>query len=455
MPTSVFSIAKFLLATIAILILITVEASAEKRVALIVGNSSYVNVTRLDNPKNDARLMADTLRSLGFQLVGGGAQLDLEKPALDRAVQSFGQQIQGADVALFYYAGHGVQVAGSNYLVPVNANPTREADVDFQMVDVNLVLRQMQGSGTRLNLVILDACRNNPFGGRGLRASEGGLAQMRAPDGTLISYATQPGSVAQDGTDGHSPYTKALAATVRRAGLDIFQTFNQVGLAVKRSTGGSQQPWVSSSPIDGAFYFVPPAAPAAPQPTDPPQQEARLTPPPRLNDDAKTITDPAQLQEISARLYELNFDPETPSGKSTAKVAIRDFQSVNGLTQTGEATEGLLRRLRETKYVGPWGSIVYGEDSGKWGLSWGHVTRKEAVADARAKCGSSKCPIELSFYGKTCGAFAVSGKQWSLMARDTVDKAKLEALDACGKSGKTCSIIGAVCADGSGLPDQR
>ncbi|MBN8959681.1 MAG: caspase family protein [Rhizobiales bacterium] len=451
MPTSLFSIAKFIVATIAIFVLVTAEASAEKRVALIVGNSSYVNVTRLDNPKNDARLMADTLRSLGFQLVGGGAQLDLEKPALDRAVQSFGQQIQGADVALFYYAGHGVQVAGSNYLVPVNANPTREADVDFQMVDVNLVLRQMQGSGTRLNLVILDACRNNPFGGRGLRASEGGLAQMRAPDGTLISYATQPGSVAQDGTDGHSPYTRALAATVRRAGLDIFQTFNQVGLAVKRSTGGSQQPWVSSSPIDGTFYFVPPTAPPA---SEPPQLEARMTPPPRLNDDAKTITDAVKLQEINARLYELNFDPETPGGKPATTIAIRDFQSVNGLPQTGEATEGLLRRLRETKYVGPWGSIVYGEDSGKWGLSWGHVSRKEAVADARAKCGSSKCPIELSFYGKTCGAFAVSGKQWSLMARDTIDKAKLEALDACGKSGKACSIIGAVCADGSGLPNQ-
>lgn len=455
MPTPVFSVAKFFIALVAALVLLTVDASAEKRVALIIGNSTYANVTRLDNPKNDARLMADTLRSLGFQLVGGAAQLDLEKPALDRAVQSFGQQIQGADVALFYYAGHGVQVAGSNYLVPVNANPTREADVDFQMVDVNLVLRQMQGSGTRLNLVILDACRNNPFGGRGLRASEGGLAQMRAPEGTLISYATQPGSVAQDGTDGHSPYTRALATTVRRAGLDIFQTFNQVGLAVKRSTGGSQQPWVSSSPIDGAFYFVPPAAPTALPPPQPSQQEARLTPPPRLNDDAKAITDPARLQEISERLYELNFDPETPTGKPATKVAIREFQSVNELPQTGEATEGLLRRLRETKYVGPWGSIVYGEDSGKWGLSWGHMSRKEAVADARAKCGSSKCPIELSFYGKTCGAFAASGRQWSLMARDNIDKAKLASLDACGKSGKACSIIGAVCADGSGLPDQR
>ena len=243
-----------------IALLFVTPAAAEKRVALVIGNSSYQNVPRLDNPRNDAALMAETLSALGFTLIGSRAQLDLDKPAMDLAVQTFGRQVQGADVALFYYAGHGVQVSGSNYLVPVTANPTREADVDFQMVDVNLVLRQMQGSGTRLNMVILDACRNNPFGARGLRASDGGLAQMRAPEGTLISYATQPGNVALDGADGHSPYTRALASTVRQAGLDIFQTFNQVGLAVKRQTGGSQQPWVSSSPIDGNFYFVPPAS---------------------------------------------------------------------------------------------------------------------------------------------------------------------------------------------------
>jgi len=260
-------------------------ASADKRIALIIGNSAYQNVTRLDNPKNDATLMADTMRGLGFTLVGNGPQVDLDKAGLDRAVQSFGQLIQGADVAMFYYAGHGVQVNGSNYLVPVNANPTREADVDFQMVDVNVVLRQMQGSGTRLNLVVLDACRNNPFGGRGLRATEGGLAQMRAPEGTLISYATQPGSVAQDGADGHSPYTKALANTVRRAGLDIFQTFNQVGLTVKRATGGSQQPWVSSSPIDGDFYFVPPTGSAASHQSDAPAQDI---PPARSRPDEPT-----------------------------------------------------------------------------------------------------------------------------------------------------------------------
>src|SRR5271169_2763796 len=146
-------------------------AVADKRVALVVGNGAYQHVARLTNPRNDAELMAETLRSLGFILIGDRAQVDLDKAGFDSAVQSFGNQLQGADVGLFYYAGHGVQVRGTNYLVPVSANPTREADVDFQMVDVALVLRQMEGSRTRLNLVMLDACRNNPFGGRGLRAS--------------------------------------------------------------------------------------------------------------------------------------------------------------------------------------------------------------------------------------------------------------------------------------------
>ena len=127
--------------------------------------------------------------------------------------------------------------------------------MDFQMVDAALVLRQMDGAGTKLNIVILDACRNNPFGGRGLRGSDGGLAQIRAPEGTLLSYATQPGNVALDGSDGHSPYTRALVETMQRPGLDVLQAFNQVGLIVKRATGSSQQPWVSSSPIDGSFYF--------------------------------------------------------------------------------------------------------------------------------------------------------------------------------------------------------
>ena len=238
---------------------------AERRVALVIGNGQYQHVPRLANPTSDARLIADTLMSLGFMLVGGKAQFDLDKLGFDRTVQAFGTAIQGAGVALFYYAGHGVQVRGANYLVPVSANPTREADVDFQLLNADLVLRQMEGAGTRLNLLLLDACRNNPFAGRGLRTAGGGLAQMQAPEGTLISYATQPGNVALDGTDGHSPYTKALASAFKKPGLDLFAVFNETGLEVKQRTGGAQQPWVSNSPIAGQFYFAstPAQAPAA------------------------------------------------------------------------------------------------------------------------------------------------------------------------------------------------
>ncbi len=432
---------------LAMALLFASPAAADKRIALVVGNSAYQNVTRLDNPRNDAALMAETLASLGFTLVGGRAQLDLDKPAMDLAVQNFGRQVQGADVALFYYAGHGVQVSGANYLVPITANPTREADVDFQMVDVNLVLRQMQGSGTRLNMVILDACRNNPFGARGLRASDGGLAQMRAPEGTLISYATQPGNVALDGTDGHSPYTRALAGTIKQAGLDIFQTFNQVGLAVKRSTGGSQQPWVSSSPIDGNFYFVAPAEPqqlaVAPQPAPP---ASTLRPDP----DRIPIRDPVLLRELSDRLFELNYDPETPDAKNGMRVAISKFQEKVRMTPNGEATEGVLTRLRKMEDLKPWASIVYGPDDDKWGMSWNHVSRRAAIDDARGKCGGSKCAIELSFYGARCGAFAISDESWSLVQRETAQQARKAALDECGKAGKSCRIIGGVCADGSG-----
>jgi Caspase domain/Domain of unknown function (DUF4189) len=430
-------------------LILVAPAAAEKRIALVIGNSAYQNVPRLDNPRNDAALMAETLATLGFTLVGGRAQLDLDKSTMDTAVQAFGRQVQGADVGLFYYAGHGVQVSGSNYLVPVSANPTREADVDFQTVDVNLVLRQMQGSGTRLNMVILDACRNNPFSVRGLRASDGGLAQMRAPEGTLISYATQPGNVALDGADGHSPYTRALATTVKQAGLDIFQTFNQVGLAVKRQTGGAQQPWVSSSPIDGNFYFVPPV-PSPPQAAVAPAPDARLASTLRPDPDRIPIKDPLLLRELSDRLFELNFDPEPLDSKNGMRVAIAKFQEKARMTPTGEATEGVLTRLRRMDDLKPWGSIVYGPDGDKWGMSWNHASRRAAIDDALRNCGSSKCPLELSFYGSRCGAFAISGKSWSLVQRDTVQRAREAALDECGKTGKSCRIIGAVCADGSG-----
>jgi len=229
----------------------------EQRVALVVGNSDYAHAGHLDNPDNDARLIAKTLQGQGFTLVGGKALLDLDKRRMDEAVQAFGRELAPGSVALFYYAGHGNEIGGTNYLLPVDANPYKPSDFDFQTLNATAVLRQMQDAGTRLNIVILDACRDNPFSGRGLRAAAAGLASMEPPEGTLIAYAAGVGKKAQDGPrDGNSPYSAALAQAMAQTGLPLWQTFNTVGLRVKEATGGTQTPWISNEPIKGEFCFA-------------------------------------------------------------------------------------------------------------------------------------------------------------------------------------------------------
>jgi uncharacterized caspase-like protein len=174
----------------------TGAAPAEERVALVIGNGLYRHVPPLTNPPSDARLVAETLKSLDFRLIGDAALLNGDRAAMERAMRDFGKRLRGRSVGLFYYAGHGVQIEGENYLVPVAADVEDAADVKYELVNVGYVLDEMKNAGNRLNIVILDACRNNPFGGRGLRALTRGLAQMQAPEGTLISYATQPGNTA-------------------------------------------------------------------------------------------------------------------------------------------------------------------------------------------------------------------------------------------------------------------
>ncbi len=233
-----------------------VEARAERRVALVVGNETYAEIGILKNPINDARLVGKSLQSLDFELIAAEPLLDLDKVRLEAAIRDFARALNGPEtIGLFYYAGHAIEYRGRNYLIPIDAGLETEADVEFELVDVNLVLRQMGLAGNPLNMLILDACRNNPFSGRGLRAVGRGLARIDAPKGTLISYATRPGDVAADGTGANSPYTSALVEAIQTPNLDVLRVFNKVGLLVAEATGGQQEPWLSSSPIEGAFYF--------------------------------------------------------------------------------------------------------------------------------------------------------------------------------------------------------
>jgi uncharacterized caspase-like protein/outer membrane protein OmpA-like peptidoglycan-associated protein len=242
----------------------TLPALAEQRLALVVGNSLYRNVPALSNPANDGRLIAKALEDSGFTLIGGGPQLDVTRPQLEALIREFGRRLTADSTALFYFAGHAVQIGGKNYLIPVEANVASVNDVKYELVDADFVLDEMTAAGSHLNLLLLDACRNNPFSGNGLRGVVTGLAQVTAPTGTIIGYATQPGAVAADGAGADSPYSTALAQAISTPGAPLLEALNKVGLEVQAATGGRQLPWLALSPLQGAFSFRPQPQPAQP-----------------------------------------------------------------------------------------------------------------------------------------------------------------------------------------------
>ena len=223
---------------------------SNRRIALVIGNGSYANAPPLKNPTNDAADMADALTKLGFNVARG---IDLNQRQMKAMIREFGQKLKGGGQGLFYFAGHGVQLRGRNYLIPVDASIQSEADVEDQGVDANLIMGLMDEAGNALNVVILDACRNNPFG-RSFRSVSNGLAQMDAPSGTLIAYATAPGSVASDGSVRNGLYTQELLKNMAVPGLSIEEVFKRVRIAVRNATAGKQTPWESSS-LTGDFFF--------------------------------------------------------------------------------------------------------------------------------------------------------------------------------------------------------
>lgn len=221
-----------------------------RRLALVIGNGAYENTAPLKNPPNDATDMADALSNVGFTVERG---VDLKQRQMKLMIREFGQKLRGGGQGLFYFAGHGVQLRGRNYLIPIDAAIQSEADVEDQGVDANLILGLMDEAGNGLNVVILDACRNNPFA-RSFRSASNGLAQMDAPSGTLIAYATAPGSVASDGNARNGLYTQELLKNMLIPGLSIEEVLKRVRISVRNATAGKQTTWESSSLI-GDFYF--------------------------------------------------------------------------------------------------------------------------------------------------------------------------------------------------------
>jgi hypothetical protein len=301
------------------LLIFATPATAQRRVALVIGNSAYLNATALGNPANDAGDVGSALKGAGFEIILG---LDLDKKAFDAKVREFSRLLPQAETALLFYAGHGLQVSGRNYLVPIDARLESERDLDFETVSLNFILRQMElDRDGKTNIIFLDACRDNPLA-RNLARSMGtrstsigsGLAQVETGVGTFIAYSTQPGNVALDGHGRNSPFTTALLDGLKEPGRNLTTVMIEVRKQVLAATGGRQVPWDHSA-LTGEFYFhlaaapggVPRLNPGAPSPETEAMQE-RLK---QLEQELARRTDPnrtlhiVKLEQLKERVRQL------------------------------------------------------------------------------------------------------------------------------------------------------
>ena len=294
-------LAQLVVALVVAVLAATSAVAGEDRVALVIGNAAYTETAPLANPANDANDVAAALEGLGFEVI---KVVDGDKLKMERAVRSFGDLLAGADVSLFFYAGHGLQVSGRNYLVPTNARLVKEQDLLFEAIEVGLPLRVMEQSGARVKIVILDACRNNPLAGslaRSVRAAGRsvdvgrGLARLDGAAGTLIAFATAPDDVAADGKGRNSPFTRALLEWIDTPGLEIRAMLGRVRGSVWAETNEKQLPWVNEALL-GEFYF---AGSAVPEPSAGTSTQTAAIPPPTA------LTEP-EIEPIEAEYVAVN-----------------------------------------------------------------------------------------------------------------------------------------------------
>lgn len=232
----------------------TCAQTYQKRLALVVGNSSYQNGGTLKNPVNDARAMAGALQAMGFEVM---RHENVTQVQMKQAINAFGQKLRDYEVGLFYYAGHGIQHAGTNYMIPVEADLQAAEQIEFDCVAADRIMAYMDAAATKVNIIIMDACRNNPFERSWNRSANGnGLAMMNAPTGSLIAYATAPGRVASDGESANGLYTSVLLKYMKDPSLNLEQVFKRVRTEVTEKSSGAQVPWETTSLTGGDFFLT-------------------------------------------------------------------------------------------------------------------------------------------------------------------------------------------------------
>ena len=329
-----------LLLSLICMALTATAAQADRRVAFVVGNGAYKNVAALPNPSIDAKAVAGALRNVGFEVVEG---TNLTRDKMTERLLDFGKKAQGADIAVFFYAGHGIAISGTNYLLPIDADIKSEMDVKLgAAINIDLTLDQTMGDA-KVKLVFLDACRDNPFAAK-IKANSAtrsvsvqtGLAEMKSGEGTLIAFATGPGQTALDGTEGgNSPFTRALLANITKPGVEIQQAMTQVRAQVNEETNKGQLPWGHTNLI-GAVYLNGAPAPGAAAAAGPAQQQVALAPNAEVEVEFwRSIKDSNKAEEF--RAYLTNY----PNGQFRSLAQSRVASLEQGGGSKPDATRNL------------------------------------------------------------------------------------------------------------------
>ncbi|GIL01982.1 MAG: hypothetical protein BroJett030_18810 [Alphaproteobacteria bacterium] len=417
--------------------------AAADRVALVIGNGAYVNASALPNPPNDARAVASALRDIGFEVIAGE---DLDRSAMERSLRDFLRKAQGAKVALFFYAGHGMEVAGENYLVPVDAALESASDLSFETVAMAKLLENLENDPNRANIIMLDACRDNPLA-RSFRArsrsnvGSGLAAYSNVGTGTLIALATAPGKVALDGEGENSPFTASLLKHIKTPGLEVRQMLTRVRKDVLDTTGQQQQPWDNSSLLGDVFL--------AGAPSDAPQialldnnsarDNSALEEAEKLRRQAAEELERArqvakELEEARKRAEQAAADAEAERKRSAALVPRTD--------PTVRPTEP-----ERPNPLDRFAAIALSKSTLSWGAGYNYNSQNSAEQRALAECAkyANDCEV-VTWVRNACVALSTGqggyGHAWNV----SLKKAESESVRFCRQYGRNCKVTYSVCS---------
>jgi hypothetical protein len=399
--------------------LVAAPAAADKRVALVIGNGAYTKVPQLPNPSHDAAAMADMLRKANFDVVDSKTDLGVE--AMRRELRDFSDEVRDADIAVVFYAGHGMEMNGVNYLIPIDATIARDVDVEDEAVPLDRVVRMIEPA-RHLQLVILDSCRDNPFvrsmkrtlsASRSVLSGHGDIDERSLSPNTLIAYAQKSGATASDGVGTNSPYTTALLKHLATPGLDIELALRRVRDEVLKATKNRQEPFKYGSLGGSEVPLVPSTAVALAKPTPVPSPPPTATPAPALP--TTPVPAPPTAGEVTAALPRAPIPP--PQGGAV------------GATQDH------------------FGAIAYSPSAIAHGYAFDYATQAEAEARALAECNSKGQGCQAAIWFRNgCGALAVaSDGSWGSDWGADQQSAEQKALALCGKYSSSCSVVRWVC----------